>query len=146
MSNAKTGYYGDIGFLDKQDEFDKIVGKNHVLLPPNPTSVDSATTTKLLLDFSELCPLDVYLHTCRKLYVGSSNIEKNTSAQEVCREISNLHQEWNDKHGKLIVDDLEELFTKFLSLAGNLPYSAKGWPIKLCSTYYTAIFAPFLIA
>ena len=125
--------------MDKNDEFDKVFGKNPILLPPNPTSVDSATTSKILLDFSELCHLDVYLRACRKFYVGSSNINKNTSAQEVCREISDLRQEWKDKHGKLIVDNPEELFTKFLSLAGNLPDSAKGWPIRLCSTYYTAL-------
>ena len=90
MSNSKTGYYGDLGFLDKQDEFDNFFEKNPVLLPPNLTSVDGATTAKLLLDFSELCRLDEYLHACRKFYVGSSNIDKNTSAQEVCREISDL--------------------------------------------------------
>ena len=50
-----------------------------------------------------------------------------------------LRQEWKDKHGKLIVDDPEELFTKFLSLSGNLTDSAKGWPIQLCSTYYTSL-------
>ena len=126
--------------MDKQDEFDKVFGNNPVLLPPNPTSVDGATTAKLLLDFSELCRLNVYLHACRKFYVGGSNIDKNTSAQEVCREISDLRQEWKDKHGNLIVDDPEELFTNFLSLAGNLPDSAKGWPIQLCSTYYTVPF------
>ena len=101
--------------------------------------MDSATTTKILLDFSELCRLGVYLHACRKCYVGSSNIDKNTNVQEVCREISGLRQEWKDKHGKLIVDDPEDLFTKFLSLAGNLPDSAKGWSVQLCSTYYTAL-------
>ena len=53
-------------------------------------------------------------------------MDKNTSVQKVCREISDLRQEWKDKHGKLIVDDPEELFIKFLSLAGNLPDSAKG--------------------
>ena len=99
--------------MDKNDEFDKVFGKNPILLPPNPTSVDSATTSKILLDFSELCRLDVYLRACRKFYVGSSNINKNTSVQEVCREISDLRQEWKDKHGKLIVDNPEELFTKF---------------------------------
>ena len=77
--------YGGLEFLDKQDEFDKIFGKNPVLLAPNPTLVDSSTTAKLLLDFSELYRLDVYLHVCYKYYVGSSNIDKNTSEQEVCR-------------------------------------------------------------
>ena len=139
ISDAKSGYYGGLEFLDKQDEFNKVFGKNPVLLPPNPTSVDSSTTAKLLLDFSELCHLDVYLYTYCKFYVGSSNIDKNTSAQEVFREISDLRQEWKDKHGKLIVDDPEELLTKFLCLAGNLPDSAEGWHIKLCSTYYTPL-------
>ena len=76
-----------------------------------------------------MCRLDVYFHACHKFYVGSSNIDKNTTAQEACREISDLRQVWKDKNGKLIVDDPEELFTKFLSLAGNLPDSARGWPI-----------------
>jgi len=110
--------------MDKQDEFDKVFGKNPVLLPPNPTSIDSSTTSKLLLDFNKLCRLDVYLHAYHKFYVGSSNIDKNTSTQEIYREISDLRQEWKDKHVKLIVDDPEELFSKFLSLAGNLPNSA----------------------
>ena len=60
-------------------------GKNTALLPQNPPLVDSSTTEKNLLDFSELCRLDVYLHACRKSYVGSSNIDKYTNAQEVCR-------------------------------------------------------------
>ena len=34
MSNAKTRYYGGLGFLNKQDEFDKVFGKHPVLLPP----------------------------------------------------------------------------------------------------------------
>ena len=92
-----------------------------------------------MLDFSELCHLDVYLHTCRKVNISSSNIDKNTNAQEVCREILDLRQKWKDKHGKLIVDDPEELFIKFVSLAGNLSDSVKGWPVQLYSTYYTAL-------
>ena len=131
ISNSKTGYYGSLEFLEKQDEFDKVFGKNSVLLPPNSTSLDSFTTAKLLLNSSELCRLDLYLHEYRKFYVGKSNIGKNTSAQEVCREISDLRQELKDKYGKLIVDYPEELFTEFLSLAGNLLDRAEGWPRQL---------------
>ena len=112
--------------MDKQDDLDKVFGKKPVLLPPNPTSVHSFTTVELLLNFSELCRLDVYLHACHKFYVDSSNIDKITSAQEVCREISDPRGEWKDKHGTLIVGDPEELFTKFLSLADNLPDCAEG--------------------
>ena len=88
--------------------------------------VNGSTTAKLLLDFSEICRLDVYLHACRNFYVGSFNIVKNNSAQEVYREISVLRQERQDKHGKIIIDDPEELFTKFLSLAGSLTDCAEG--------------------
>ena len=45
--DTKTGYYDGLEFLDKQDEFDKVFGKN--LLPPNPASVDSSTTVNILL-------------------------------------------------------------------------------------------------
>ena len=124
ISDSKTGYYSGLEFMDKQDEFDKVFGKNPVLLPPNPTSINSSTTSKLLLDFNELCRLDLYLHAYRKFYVGNSKIDKNTSTQEIYREILDLRQEWKDKHVKLIVDDPEELFSKFLFLAGNLPNSA----------------------
>ena len=79
------------------------------------------------------------LHACHKFYVGNSNIDKNASAQEVCREISVLRQEWKDKHVKLIIDDPDELFTKLLSLIGNLLDCAEGWLIQLCSIYYTAL-------
>ena len=101
--------------------------------------VNGSTTAKLLLDFSEICRLDVYLHACRNFYVGSFNIVKNNSAQEVYREISVLRQERQDKHGKIIIDDPEELFTKFLSLAGSLTDYAERGPIQLCSTHYTAL-------
>ena len=47
ISDSKTRYYGGLEFLDKQDEFDKVFGKN--LLPPNPASVDSSTTVNILL-------------------------------------------------------------------------------------------------
>ena len=47
ISNSKTGYYGSLEFLEKQDEFDKVFGKH--LLPPNPASLDSFTTVNILL-------------------------------------------------------------------------------------------------
>ena len=42
-------------------------------------------------------------------------------------------------YGKLIINNPEELFTKFFSLTGSLPDCAEGWPIQVCSTYYTAL-------
>ena len=58
---------------------------------------------------------------------------------EVCREISLLRQEWRDSHGRLTLDIPEELFIKFLAYAGSLSDCVQGWPIQLCSTYFTAL-------
>ena len=37
------------------------------------------------------------------------------------------------------MDTLEGLFTKFLASVGSLPDCARGWPIQLFFTYYTAL-------
>jgi len=110
-----------------------------VLLPSKPTSIDGIVTAKLLLEFSDQCRLDIYLHVCRKFYVGNTKVDENTSMIEVCREISGLSQEWRDSNGKMIVDTPEELFSKFLALEEILPNCEKEWPIQLYSTYYTAL-------
>jgi len=137
--DVTTGYYGSLKFLDNQNEFDAIFGKNPVLLPSNPTSSNNTTTAKLLLDFSDQCRLDVYMYACRKFYVGTAKVDKHTSIMEVYREISSLCQEYRDNHGKMITNTPEELFTKFLALSGSLPDCARGWLIQLCSTYYTSL-------
>jgi len=110
-----------------------------VLLPSNPTSTDGTATAKLLLEVSDQCRLDVYLHACRKFCVGNAKVDENTSTIEVCREISGLSQKWRDSHGRMIVDTPEELFSKFMALVESLPDCAKGWPIQICSTYYIAL-------
>ena len=58
---------------------------------------------------------------------------------EVCREIAALKQEYKDGHGRLVMEIPEALFVKVLAYASSLPDCAKGWPIQLCSTYYTAL-------
>ena len=58
---------------------------------------------------------------------------------EVCREVVSLKLEYRDGNGRLVVDTPEELFMKFLAYAGSLPDCTKGWPIQLCSTYYTVL-------
>jgi len=134
-SDMMLGYFGGIKFLDKQNEFDVTFGKDPLLLPSNPTSIDGTVTTKVLPEFSDQCRLDIYLHACCKFYVGNAKVDENTSMMKVCREISVLSQEWRDSHGKMIVDTPEELFFKFLALAGSPPDCAKGLHIQLYSTY-----------
>ena len=54
-SNVIIGYYGGLEFIDKQEEFDATFGSDPVILPSDPVSSDTASTSKLLLDFSNQC-------------------------------------------------------------------------------------------
>ena len=62
------GYYGGLDFLYNQKEFAATFGTDPPILNANPVgSVHSSTTTaKQLLNFSDQCRLDVYLHACRE--------------------------------------------------------------------------------
>ena len=71
----------------------KTFGVDPVILPANPTAADTTTTAKRLLEFSDQCRLDVYLHTRRKFYVGTVLVDESTSMMEVYREISELRLE-----------------------------------------------------
>ena len=133
------GYFGDLDFIDNQGKFDSTFGSNPVILPTIPTKPEHTNAAQLLLDLSEQCRLDVYLNACRKFYVGTTIVDRTTSMMEVCREISELRQEYKDSNGRMVADTPEELFMKVLALTGSLPECAQGWPIQLCSTYYTAL-------
>lgn len=135
----RTGYYGSLGFLDNQGQFDETFEHDPVLLPPKPATGDSATTVKMLLTFGDQCRLNMYLNACRQFHMGNATVDKNTNMMEVYHEIAKLKQEYIDSHGRLIVEMPEALFVKSLTYAGSLPDCAKGWPIQLCLTYYTAL-------
>ena len=57
--DIKTGYYGDLQFLDNQKDFNRTFGLEITLLTTIPTSSIGTATAKLLLDLSEKCRLDV---------------------------------------------------------------------------------------
>jgi len=134
-SNVSIGYFGGLGFLDNQNTFYEVFGKDPMLIPANPSDRDSSTTAKSMLDFADQCRLDIYLYACCRFYVGNATVDKDTSILEVCREIASLNQEYRDGNGRLVVDTPEELFMKFLAYAGSLPDCARGWSIQLWSTY-----------
>ena len=138
-SDTVIGCFGGMDFIDKQEEFNITFGTDPVILPTVPTVPDNTATAKILLVLSDQCLLDMYLHTCRKIYVGTTGVDESTSMMEICREISELRKEWKDTNGRTIVDTLDGLFTKILALAGSLPECARDWPIQLYSTYYTAL-------
>ena len=77
--NITTGYYGGLQFLDDQKDFKRTFGQEPELLPTNPIASGNTSNAKLLLDFSEQCRLDVYLHAYRKFYVVNNAVGKNIS-------------------------------------------------------------------
>ena len=105
-AGVSIGYYGGFDFLDKQKKFDNTFGTDPPIINDAPVGKfnENNTTAKQLLEFSDQCRLDVYLHACREFYVGKAKVDKNASMREVCREISLLRQDWRDSHGRLIRD------------------------------------------
>ena len=69
-SNILIDYFGDLDFIDKQEEYNSTFGSNPVILPTVPTKPEHTNAAQLLLDLSDQCHLDVYLHACRKFYVS----------------------------------------------------------------------------
>jgi len=130
-SKFSVGYFGCLGFLDNQNKFYEVFGRDPMLMPENPSDRYIPTTAKSMLEFADQCRLDVYLHECHRFYVGNKTVDKDTCMLEVCREIASLKQEYRDGNGRLVIDTPEELFMKFLAYAGRLPNCARGWLIQL---------------
>ena len=54
-------------------------GDKQTILPPKPGSQDSSAVTKSLYAYSEKRKLDVFLHMCRKYYVGNDIVDISLS-------------------------------------------------------------------
>ena len=52
-SDVVIGYFGELRFIDRQEDFDSTFGMDPAILPSLPTSSDNTTTAKILLDFSD---------------------------------------------------------------------------------------------
>jgi len=49
-----------------------------------------------LRKYEETCKMDVYMYLCEQDYVGEDSTVKTLNAQEVCRKINKIKQEWKD--------------------------------------------------
>ena len=62
---------------------------------------------------------------------------------EICKRIVKLRMEYKSKIGnRLITDNPDELYAKFIGIVAGLPEDATGWPLSLCNTYFTALVVP----
>ena len=55
-SNVSIGYFGGLGFLDNQNKFYEVFGRDSMLMPANLSDRDSSTTAKSMLDFFRSMP------------------------------------------------------------------------------------------
>ena len=135
----KKGFYGALTFLDSQMEFDSVFGKSPQILPSNPLQNDVHSIKKILLPYSDLCKLDIFMNLCMLNYVGTTTIDPSLNVQEVCRKISSLRQQYTVRGRGVTTDTPDELFDKFLVLCVSLPDDASTWSIQLCSSYLSAL-------
>ena len=67
-----------------------------------------------LRKYGETCKMDVYLHLCEQDYVGEDSMDKTLNAQEVCRKINDIKQEWKDSGGRWQRSTPDEIFNSYL--------------------------------
>ena len=62
------------------------------------------------------------------------------AVQEVCTRISELKQQFKNKHGKMDIMSPDELFNLYLQLIPSLPNDASSWTgIQLGSSFFNAL-------
>ena len=123
-----------------QQEFHEVLGNKPVLPPSNPIGlVGNSKVQGKLREYGEQCKLNIYLNLCEQDYVGDDLVNNALNAQEVCRKIKEIKQEWKDGSGRMKMKIPDEIFNKYLQLATSLPTDALTWPIQLCSSYFAAL-------
>ena len=146
-SACKKSYYGPLTFLDDQSTFHCTFGMKPVLIPDETRTHsqreiggDPSSVQLNLRAFAEQCKLDVFLHSCRRDYVGdiASTTATMQSVQEICTELSHMKQTTTVK-GKKEHLSPDELYQKFLHITPNLPRDVTIWSIQLCSAFYSAL-------
>ena len=88
---VKVGYFGKLGFFDNQAAFAEVFGDKPTTIDPDIiTSQYTTSTARRLYFFVKNCKLDVFLHMCRKYYVGYDSVDNSLSVQDLCRQISEI--------------------------------------------------------
>ena len=136
--STKQGYYGDLTFLDSQEEFNITFGNYPTILPSNPTATDYLSPRRLVRDYADKCKLDIFMHLCRLNYVGNDEIDSSLHVQEICRQINIIKQVYHSS-GRSRTDTPDELFDRFSHESISLPNDATTWSIQLCSSYLSAL-------
>ena len=80
--------------MDNQSNFSGLSGEKPKILSPNIDILQDSTSTAIIIySLGENCKFDVFLHMCRKYYVGHDSIDTSLSVQDVSRQIPEIKQE-----------------------------------------------------
>ena len=72
-------------------------------------------------------------------YIGTDTADTTFYVQEVCNEISQLHQVWKDGKGRVFMDTPEDLYQKYLNQLVSLPDNATNWDLQLPHIYLSTL-------
>jgi len=133
----KKGYFGPLPFFNTQSDFHAVFGMTPIMLASNPNF--SGGVRAKLREYGDRCKLDVYINLCCQDYIGDDIVDAALNAQEVCRRIGDLKQEYRDNGPRNKVDSPDELFNKFLQFSTSLLDNAQECPLQLCSAYFAAL-------
>ena len=90
--NIKVGYFGILVFLDNQAAFDEVFGGKPTILDTNIITLQDSTSTSMrLYYFVEKCKLGVFLHICRKYYVGHESVDNSFIVQDMYHHLSEIN-------------------------------------------------------
>jgi len=138
-TDYREGDFGPLTFSNTHADFFAIFGANPNMLAANPLTAPTGGVKGELRAYGERCKLDVYLNLCSQDYVGNTLVDTALNAQEICRRLSEVKQEYRDNGGRTKVDSPDELFNKYLQLSTSLSDNAHEWPLQLCSAFFAAL-------
>ena len=135
-----TSYIGELNFLDNQDAFDKIFGKNPMIVGTKPASDNNVSCMSCVRQYADNCLLDVFLDICRQDYVGrvDTNARKKL-VHEICKSISDLLQIRKGPGGRNDEITPDALYAAYIGVIAGLSEDTSLWSITLCSSFFSAL-------
>ena len=129
-----ASFFGSMTFLDTQNTFDGIFGKNPIILDTQPIKGTPMECLKRVCTYADKCTLDIFLvlEICRENYVGGDDAgSKRKLVHEMCKQLSLVKMNNGDTPGKM--------YSRYISMVAGLLDNASLWSITLCSSYFSAL-------
>ena len=98
------GYYGNLIFLDSKNELQLTFGTSPFMLPSSPTKTSvNMFCQKIIQEYGDLCKLEMFVHLCVLNYVGHANVDIGLNTLDVCSQISDVKQVYNQMNECIMI-------------------------------------------